>query len=146
MKKLFVVFILLGMLTGCGGLMMNQEPIQPIEAQLLTKIAATQILNARDTNPDALAALHAWTVRGEAILAAVNPDDPNSLHAALLGLSQDPRIPGEYADVAALMMVILTNRVHIDTEALENMPRAVELSHAVLKGLSLAVEQRQNSP
>jgi len=145
MKHLLLILVLCFSLIGCGGVGLNQQPIQPIEVQLLTKIAATQLLEV--ANPDArdLNALLAWTNRGLTMVAAVDPAHPEKLHEALIMLSQDPAIPPAYSDVTALVIIMLTTRVNIDMEANQDMTRAVALSEAALKGLQISIQQKQQT-
>lgn len=145
MKHILLTLVLCFSLIGCGALNLDQQPVQPIEVQLLTKIAATQLLEVANPNARDLNALHAWTNRGMTVVAAVDPAHPEKLHEALIMLSQDPNIPPAYSDVAALLVIMLTTRVNIDMEANENMTRAVQLSEAALKGLQIAIQQKQQA-
>lgn len=145
MKHILLTLVLCFSLIGCGALNLDQQPVQPIEVQLITKIAASQLLKAAKPDAKDLNALHAWTNRGMTVVAAVDPAHPEKLHEALITLSQDPSIPAEYADVAALLVIMLTTRVNIDVEANENMSRAIALSEGALKGLQIAIQQKQQT-
>jgi hypothetical protein len=146
MKHLLLIFVLCFSLVGCAGIGLDgQKPIQPIEVQLLTKIAATQLLELAKPDAKDLNALNDWTNRGMTMVAAVDPAHPEKLHEALIKMSQDPAIPPQYADVTALLIIMLTTRVNIDVEANENMPRAVALSEAALKGLQISIQQKQQT-
>jgi hypothetical protein len=146
MKNLLLVLVLCLSLVGCGAVSLeNQQPIQPIEVQLLVKIAATQLMKATEPDAQGLNELHAWTNRGVTMLGAVDPTHPEKLHEALMSLSEDPSIPPEYSDVAALVMIMLTSRVNIQLEASEDLDRALSLSEAALKGIQLAIEAEQRT-
>lgn len=145
MKHLLLIFVLCFSVIRCGGVNLGDKPIQPIEVQLLTKIAATQLLEVAKPDARDLNVLHAWTNRGMTVVAAVDPAHPEKLHQALITLSQDPAIPPAYSDVTALLIIMLTTRVDIDMEATGNMSRAVALSEAALKGLQIAIQQKQQT-
>ena len=125
MKHVLLILVLCFSLIGCGALNLNERPIQPIEVQLLTKIAATQLLELAKPDARDLNALYAWTNRSMTVVAAVDPAHPERLQEALITLSQDPNIPPQYADVTALLVIMLTTRVNIDMEANEDMSRAI---------------------
>jgi hypothetical protein len=146
MNHLLLILMLCFSLVSCAGVGLDgQKPIQPIEVQLLTKIAATQLLELAKPNAKDLNALNTWTNRGMTVVAAIDPAHPEKLHEALIMLSQDPAIPPAYSDVTALLIIMLTTRVNIDMEANEDMSRAVALSHAALKGLQISIIQKQQS-
>lgn len=145
MRHLLLILVLCFSVISCGVINLDKKPIQPIEVQLLTKIAATQLLRVAKPDAKDLNALRAWTNRGLTVVAALDPAYPEKLYEALITLSQDPTIPPQYADVTALLIIMLTTRVDINMEATGNMPRAMALSQAALKGLQISIQQKQQT-
>lgn len=145
MKRLCLIVLMCVSLIGCGTVKVKETSLQPIELQLITAVTATHLLNAVKANEKDLNLLHAWTNRGMTILQGLDPNHPETLQEALLELSQDPQIPLKYRDVTALVVVILTGRIDIDLKASQDFDKALALSHAVLKGLQKAIEQKQET-
>ena len=88
MRHVLLILVLCFSVISCGGIGLdNQKPIQPIEVQLLNKIAATQLLEVAKPDAKDLNALYAWTLRGEFLIAAVDPAHPERLHEDCMKLS-----------------------------------------------------------
>jgi len=143
MKNFLILFVLCFSLIACGAITLdNQKPLQPIEVQLLTRIAATQVISSSEINEEALNQLVTWTMISSSAIESADPQSPEKFHSLLLKLSQHHSIPAEYSDVAALLVITLTSRVNIEIEAGEDFQRAKNLTLAGLKGLRQAAQTR----